>query len=541
MVAAPDADRRAPLTRNGDIHAVLLLGLLATAVVVVTTRFDGAPLEDAAMLMRYSEHLAAGYGLVWNVGEQPVDGATDFLFTVVVATVTWLGVSVEPAARLVSLLAWLATVAVVYRTARDTARAMPRRAFVAAAAVVVGTATLYVSAGFGTPFFGLWVALLMRAALRIRIGYTSARPGLGFGLAWLGLGLTRPEGVLLGAFVLGALWVTGGLHRRIDVLVRAVVVMTVLGGLFFDWRWSYFGYPLPNPFYKKGGSTLHADGLLISLRWLVVFAAPFVPVWLTALRDRATRRDAVFGLVPIFAFSSIWILLSAEMNYAGRFQYAVHVMIAMTWPMLLPNRSMDRMLERASGTAPRIFVRNVAVGLFAVALVWPSAYYLDRSLRTADAIDERAAVGETLAGFAGRGHLVATTEAGLIPLRSGWRALDLWGLNDQTIAHRGQLTFEDLDRAAPTVVFTHAPQAPDAAPVPDPVLGTRWTDMTVTVAAWAQARGYLLVRSAGHPGSSTWNIWVRPGTPDSAALGNALSCAYPALPRLREDRPAPQC
>ena len=42
--------------------------------------FNIPPFEDAAMLMRYSQHLAGGHGIVWNIGEKPVDGATDFLF-----------------------------------------------------------------------------------------------------------------------------------------------------------------------------------------------------------------------------------------------------------------------------------------------------------------------------------------------------------------------------------------------------------------------------------------------------------------------------
>ena len=32
------------------------------------------------MLLRYAEHLAAGHGIVWNLGDPPVDGATDFLY-----------------------------------------------------------------------------------------------------------------------------------------------------------------------------------------------------------------------------------------------------------------------------------------------------------------------------------------------------------------------------------------------------------------------------------------------------------------------------
>ena len=43
------------------------------------------PQEDAYILYRYSENLAGGHGIVWNVGETPTDGATDFLWMLVLA------------------------------------------------------------------------------------------------------------------------------------------------------------------------------------------------------------------------------------------------------------------------------------------------------------------------------------------------------------------------------------------------------------------------------------------------------------------------
>jgi len=63
----------------------VLLGALV-AQVARTFDFAAQPEEDAAILMRYAQHLAAGHGIVWNVGEPPVDGATDFLFMLLLET-----------------------------------------------------------------------------------------------------------------------------------------------------------------------------------------------------------------------------------------------------------------------------------------------------------------------------------------------------------------------------------------------------------------------------------------------------------------------
>ena len=515
----------APADRFGDRAAVSALVMLVLGA-LLTVRFNTAPLEDAAMLMRYAEHLAAGHGLVWNIGDSPVDGATDFLFTILVAAVVHGGVPVELAARLVAIVGWLVTISVVFHTARRAHGASAFVAFLAAAVVIVGTATLYISAGFGTTFFGMWVAILLALAFRLRGRTCRLSSGLAFGVVWLLLGLTRPEGVLLGFFVLAPLAVDAGLARSRPMVLSACGVLAVLGGAYFGWRWSYFGHPLPNPFYKKGAAVLHIDGLLNALRSLMMFFVPFVAIWAAALCRPESRRTTLFTLAPLVLFTGCWILLSPEMNYAARFQYACAVMIAQSWPALLP--ASGRLRDLGGGRWPLRGATGILVAVAGVvAMIAPTVFYQQRA--GSDAFDERAGIGDALAPFASRGYLLATTEAGLLPLRSGWRSLDTWGLNDQVIAHRGRLTDDDLDRAAPAVLFTHAPQAPGRPPVTDPVLGQRWTDMTVTIAEWAENRNYLLVRSAGKSGASTWNIWVRPNTPDTERLTALLACSYPNL------------
>src|SRR5512147_306326 len=88
-----------------DIAVAALLLLLLASYAKTQLDLRGRPEEDAAMLLRYAQHLAAGEGVVWNLGERPVDGATDFLFMLLVAALHRVGVPLETAARGVGLVA----------------------------------------------------------------------------------------------------------------------------------------------------------------------------------------------------------------------------------------------------------------------------------------------------------------------------------------------------------------------------------------------------------------------------------------------------
>jgi arabinofuranosyltransferase len=72
------------------------------------------PYEDAAILMRYSKHVAEGDGIVWNIGQAPVDGATDFLYMLLLAAVLKAGLPQETAVQLIVMLSHLLTVIIVY-------------------------------------------------------------------------------------------------------------------------------------------------------------------------------------------------------------------------------------------------------------------------------------------------------------------------------------------------------------------------------------------------------------------------------------------
>jgi arabinofuranosyltransferase len=134
-----------------DVLILLALALLPLSLVAIV-QLGVSPWEDTAMVMRYADHLSAGHGLVWNIGEAPVDGATDFLFTVVVAGLRMAGVGTEFATRAVIVFGWVSTTLLTYVGARRVLGTGPAIAFVAAIPVALGPGILYARAGFGAPF-----------------------------------------------------------------------------------------------------------------------------------------------------------------------------------------------------------------------------------------------------------------------------------------------------------------------------------------------------------------------------------------------------
>ena len=50
--------------------------------------------EDAFIAFSFAKNLASGHGLVWNPGEPPVEGYTDFLWVLLSAAAIRLGLSV---------------------------------------------------------------------------------------------------------------------------------------------------------------------------------------------------------------------------------------------------------------------------------------------------------------------------------------------------------------------------------------------------------------------------------------------------------------
>ena len=119
--------------------------------------------------------------------------------------------------------------------------------------------------------------------------------------------------------------------------------------------------------------------------------------------------------------------------------------------------------------------------------------------------------------FQAKGYTIATSEAGLLPLYSGWKAIDTWGLNDQWIAHNGQITAEYLNNYKPEIITFHAYFSPQ-----NPLIGqtnTRWDQMDLVLKEYAEKNNYTLAGVFGeNPYSDTQYYYVKNDFPDAKVI-----------------------
>ena len=128
------------VTRRSGLLAPVIVSLIGSLVFIARTAFivNGeyyfTLFDDAMISMRYARNLAAGHGLVWNAGQAPVEGYTNFLWTLWMALVHLLGAPESKISLLVMLsgaLILVANLVVVKRIAETLAPESPRAATLA--------------------------------------------------------------------------------------------------------------------------------------------------------------------------------------------------------------------------------------------------------------------------------------------------------------------------------------------------------------------------------------------------------------------------
>ncbi len=547
----------------------LLLGLGTLALLVAQTRHPLAPSEDAYITFRYARNLAEGHGIVWNVGEDPVEGGTEFLWTVLLAGTSRLtGLSIEAAARVMNLLIGLLAVWAMALAAWGLTQARLWPGLFATLAFAAGPLSYHVRAGFATPLFTLLILLMAVMAYLAVYGEPHARARraslVGLPLAGLLLGLTRPEGVLFAGLTLVVTWFLLAPAARWRLVQTTLLLLIVPGAIYFVWRWHYFGYFLPNTFYvKNAGSWLHLR-YFTDIYALFRFMAPLFlligfGMWRMPPQDALKKG---FLLAPAILFPWSYLLIDQLQNLGKRFQYPVYPVFLLAAAMALaalgpraslPSWRREHIPFYLAGSAALVFmlfapfvvlermtliVVLVAVaaalrwadtrGLFqppgltlaahgvALALVvfnTQAAYRLANSFYPT-VFDDRKAIGEALAPFADKGYTLVASEAGWIPYFSRWRTVDPFGLNDEYVAHHG-LDFAYLDRQHPAIIMYHQVKNPHPP---------RWADMVKLLRDYAQARGYILAAVIERKGPQDLHVyWVDPKNPDAAALIQAIT------------------
>lgn len=233
-------------------------GLACCVSAVAAIHFINLTMDDAFISFRYSENLAAGQGLVFNLGER-VEGYTNFLWTVLMAIPALLGAGKHDLGMLIigKALSWafsLGSLAVVCWDRAPTFQRSFASLPVGALFLVTTAPALVWSVGaLEGPMVGFLIALSVRHWTAEMATDAQHRP-LYWSALFLALAaLTRPEPALLIAPLLAWRVATGAQTVRESwrAHLRYLLTFAIPLGAFLSWRWFYYGDLLPNTYYAK--------------------------------------------------------------------------------------------------------------------------------------------------------------------------------------------------------------------------------------------------------------------------------------------------
>lgn len=450
---------RSPLASPSSV-ATPLAAIVAVALAiafVVHAQAWAFLSDDAFISFRYARHLAEHGALQFNLGER-VEGYTNFLWVIQLATLAGFGVEPHRAAPALTVL-WAAAALVAATMLTHALRrrfgpsAPPELAVVdlVPGALLVASPELMAWTGSG-----LETAMAAALVLVSMVAFTRGRLVAAAGAAAAAV-LTRPDASIpIAAFGLAWLLVVGGpllaRRRRSAVtdlpwkrigVATLVFVLPVLAHLL--WRRAYYGAWLPNTW------TIKAHGQLLR----PTYGSWYVQAWVEAMHLWAllpllvlVRPRHLLLLAPIAAVVGYGWWVGGDFMAYSRFYLVATIALAILVGWLLSEAA--RLLARfvAYPALPRILTAGLGFALAAALAIdgrarlqadrAKEAGWLDGKWEGITAMDRFArvglAVGTWMRANLPEDTLITVGAAGAVPYGSDLPVLDAYGLVDPYIA-----------------------------------------------------------------------------------------------------------
>jgi len=293
------------------------------AFVVHVNYFNCFVSDDAYISFRYAKNLINGHGLVWNVGENPVEGYTNFLWVILISL--FMKMSFEPALVSKVLGTFFGFVTIFLAYVFPAIIFQRKNIFNLIAPAILACCGPFAAWSTGGLETHMFTAFILAGALAYlyELHHEETIPlasAILFSLACL----TRPEGLLLFGLTC--------LHRFFHLLASkknpfCLKMFIWLGsfltiyGLFFYWRFNYYGFLFPNTFYAKTGGGI--DQFLSGWTYLKLFfvhnAWPFAISLSVFLLLKPRRSPVIYLLLLTVSFSAYIVAVGGDFFPLFRF------------------------------------------------------------------------------------------------------------------------------------------------------------------------------------------------------------------------------
>lgn len=430
-------------------------------------------IDDANITMNYAENIANGYGYVYYVGGERVEGSSSALWTALTAVVFLFSSQAE---EWLLVICGSITIAILWLTIMTSRRFLKLAGLESnSAPLLTGLIFLLFPAFFGWTIWsfmdlGLWILLISGMfSLMVSIIQTSSPKGslgrnksMTFVLLTALVTLARPEGIVVAIgmiaflFFLAKRWPERRSHLALTYYSSLAAIVS-FGGIIALRLW-YFGYPQPNTFYAKV-STNYGDQLVQGLIYtasyflappnLLLFVlagcAPVAVALRSASGDSRTieggRFFAAWLAVASFVFGALAVYSALGGDHFGSHRF-YQIFIPTVLPAAIVSVETIRiaLISKRMGFPLRYatLAMLTCFPLLIIAVPWASFMSNKGDLANEFRIAERGReMGRILNEFPGQPS-VAVVPAGGISMTYDGPILDLMGLNWVSMAHQGR-------------------------------------------------------------------------------------------------------
>lgn len=435
----------------------LLLAVAAGVLVAHALTYNFVT-DDAYISFVFSRNLAEHGELTFNLGH-PVEGYTNFLWTVLLALGMLLGVDPGISARVLGLACALGTLYVTFRLMeRALGRPSPWCAVPPLLLACSSGFACWTSGGLETQLFTLLVVIAIDGVVD-----AVQRPGaiLRSGIALALSAMTRPEGLLV-AGVLGLVHLTTivGAYRAYrrwpgrtwDLL--AALAFLGLWAPWFYWRYRYYGYLWPNTYYVKAAgpwadpklaTEMYANGVHYIWVWLrqtrLLYALPLAAIGMVIGRGRTPRFALALSCLLL---SAVYVpyAISVGGDFMGLHRFIMPLFVVAAVTVTLGLEYVTPFVHRlAAPVAAVLLVAGFAFTQYELtreSLRWGN-FANDRGIDTPAFLivytEDRAAIGRVMEPCFLPGDFSIVGGAGAQPYFGRMQGVDVFGLVSERIAH----------------------------------------------------------------------------------------------------------
>ncbi|MFT6071987.1 MAG: hypothetical protein ACJARD_001688 [Alphaproteobacteria bacterium] len=282
------------------------------------------PHEDAYILFIYVKNFVAGHGISYFAGAEPAEGATDFLWFMLISLGHWLGFYPAIAAALINALSagviFMLIASILKKHLSLENLNIYHLAVIALCIIIspVFTGSIY---GFSVYFYAAAFLFLFYVIAYAPIKYLVYIPLIGVMIA-----LIRPDGVMPSIAATLTIFVYIMRHHKelVKPYFKYSVIALVIGACYFIGRYHYFGLLFPLPIYVKSTSTLMFPGMETFKYWCLNSGILLILLSTVFLEIIKPKNRVLLGLIPPVILLVSFLFFVPSQNESYRFQNATY-------------------------------------------------------------------------------------------------------------------------------------------------------------------------------------------------------------------------